>query len=181
MTSSLVNDRMQSSRTRSKRKLQSVALWTSLRSRSRSMRKQNRRLSRQRSEISISIVFQILERQIFLKRLISIRLKKNLWKRKNALIATNRIISTKIAQNSESSELSRWTWEMIMRNREKVIFVKDVTKTKNLIISSFFIKNDLFDETFVLINCVLKNKIFTITMINIDVTEYAFVDETVAQ
>ncbi len=42
-------------------------------------------------------------------------------------------------------------------------------------------KNDLFDETFVLINCVLKNKIFTITMINIDVTEYAFVNETVAQ
>jgi hypothetical protein len=42
-------------------------------------------------------------------------------------------------------------------------------------------KNDLFDETFVLINCVLKNKIFTITMINIDVTEYAFVHESVAQ
>ncbi len=42
-------------------------------------------------------------------------------------------------------------------------------------------KNDLFDETLVLIDCVLKNKIFTITMINIDVTEYAFVDESVAQ
>jgi hypothetical protein len=42
-------------------------------------------------------------------------------------------------------------------------------------------KNDLFDETFVLINCVLKNKILTIAMINIDVTEYAFVDESVAQ
>ncbi len=42
-------------------------------------------------------------------------------------------------------------------------------------------KNDLFDETLVLINCVLKNKIFTITMIDIDVTEYAFVDESVAQ
>jgi hypothetical protein len=42
-------------------------------------------------------------------------------------------------------------------------------------------KNDLFDETFVLIDCVLKDKIFTITMINIDVTEYAFVDESVAQ
>jgi hypothetical protein len=40
-------------------------------------------------------------------------------------------------------------------------------------------KND-FDETFVLINYMLKNKIFTITMINIDVIEYAFVDESVA-
>jgi hypothetical protein len=42
-------------------------------------------------------------------------------------------------------------------------------------------KNDLFDEASVLINCVLKDKIFTITMINIDVTEYAFIDESVAQ
>ncbi len=42
-------------------------------------------------------------------------------------------------------------------------------------------KNDLFDETFVLINCVLKDKIFTIAMINIDVIEYAFVDESIAQ
>jgi hypothetical protein len=42
-------------------------------------------------------------------------------------------------------------------------------------------KNDLFDETFVLINCVLKNKSLTIAMIDIDVTEYAFVDESVAQ
>ncbi len=42
-------------------------------------------------------------------------------------------------------------------------------------------KNDLFDETFVLINCVLRDKILTIAMIDIDVTEYAFVDESVAQ
>ncbi len=42
-------------------------------------------------------------------------------------------------------------------------------------------KNNLFDETFVLINCVLKDKILIITMININVTEYAFVDESVAQ
>ncbi len=42
-------------------------------------------------------------------------------------------------------------------------------------------KNDLFDETYVLINCVLKNKIFTITMINIDVIEYAFIDKSIAQ
>jgi hypothetical protein len=42
-------------------------------------------------------------------------------------------------------------------------------------------KNDFFDETFVLTNCVLRDKIFTITMINIDVTEYAFVDESIAQ
>jgi hypothetical protein len=41
-------------------------------------------------------------------------------------------------------------------------------------------KNDLFDETFVLINCVLRNKIFIITMININVIEYAFIDESVA-
>ncbi len=32
-----------------------------------------------------------------------------------------------------------------------------------------------------LINCVLKDKIFTIAMIDINVTEYAFIDETVAQ
>jgi hypothetical protein len=42
-------------------------------------------------------------------------------------------------------------------------------------------KNDLFDETFVLIDCVLRDKILTIAMIDIDVTEYAFVDESVAQ
>jgi hypothetical protein len=42
-------------------------------------------------------------------------------------------------------------------------------------------KNDLFDETSMLINCVLKDKIFIITMINIDVTEYAFIDESIAQ
>jgi hypothetical protein len=42
-------------------------------------------------------------------------------------------------------------------------------------------KNDLFDETFVLINCVLKDKVFTIAMINIDATEYAFIDESIAQ
>jgi hypothetical protein len=42
-------------------------------------------------------------------------------------------------------------------------------------------KNDLFDETSVLIDCVLRDKIFTIAMIDIDVTEYAFVDESIAQ
>jgi hypothetical protein len=42
-------------------------------------------------------------------------------------------------------------------------------------------KNDLFDETSVLINCVLRDKILIITMIDIDVTEYAFIDESVAQ
>jgi hypothetical protein len=42
-------------------------------------------------------------------------------------------------------------------------------------------KNDLFDETLMLINCVLRNKILTITMINIDVIEYAFVDKSIAQ
>jgi hypothetical protein len=42
-------------------------------------------------------------------------------------------------------------------------------------------KNDLFDETSVLINCVLRDKIFTITMIDIDVIEYAFIDESFAQ
>jgi hypothetical protein len=67
------------------------------------------------------------------------------------------------------------------KSKKRIIFVKDVTKTKDLIISSFLMKNDLFDETLVLINCVLRNKIFTIAMINIDVTEYAFVDESVAQ
>jgi hypothetical protein len=67
------------------------------------------------------------------------------------------------------------------KSKKKIIFVKDVTKTKNLIISLFLMKNDLFDETFVLINCVLKDKIFTITMININVIEYPFIDESIAQ
>ncbi len=67
------------------------------------------------------------------------------------------------------------------KSKKKIIFVKDVTKTKDLIISSFLMKNDLFDETFVLINCVLRNKIFTITMIDINVIKYAFVDELIAQ
>jgi hypothetical protein len=40
-------------------------------------------------------------------------------------------------------------------------------------------RNNLFDEASVLIKCVLKDKIFTITMININVTEYAFIDESV--
>jgi hypothetical protein len=52
---------------------------------------------------------------------------------------------------------------------------------KDLIISSFLMKNDLFDETLVLINCMLRDIIFTITMINIDVIEYAFVDESIVQ
>jgi hypothetical protein len=65
--------------------------------------------------------------------------------------------------------------------QKRIIFVKNVTKTKNLIISSFLIKNDLFNETSVLINYVLKNKILTITMINIDVSEYVFVDKSIAQ
>jgi hypothetical protein len=42
-------------------------------------------------------------------------------------------------------------------------------------------KNDLFDETSVLIDCLLRDKILTIAMIDIDATEYAFVDESVAQ
>jgi hypothetical protein len=32
-----------------------------------------------------------------------------------------------------------------------------------------------------LINCVLRNKIFTITMININVIKYTFFDELIAQ
>ncbi len=54
-------------------------------------------------------------------------------------------------------------------------------KTKNLIISLFLMKNNLFDETFMLINYVLKNKILIIAMININVIEYAFVEELIAQ
>ncbi len=41
-------------------------------------------------------------------------------------------------------------------------------------------KDDLFDENSVLINCLMR-KFSSITMINIDVTEYAFVDESIAQ
>jgi hypothetical protein len=109
--SNFVDDRMQSLRSRSKRKLQSIVQCASLRSRSRSMKKLNQRSLNRQYEISISIVLQILERQIFLERLISIRLKRNLWKRKNVLIATNQIISVEIAQNRENSEWLRWTWK----------------------------------------------------------------------
>jgi hypothetical protein len=42
-------------------------------------------------------------------------------------------------------------------------------------------KNDLFDESSVLIDCVLRDKILIIAMIDIDVIEYAFIDESVAQ
>ncbi len=113
--SNLVDDRMQSLRSRSKRKLQSIVQWTSLRS--RSMRKLNKFLRKRRSEFLINFAFRRLE--LFLKRLISIRLKKNLWKQINVLIATNRIISIVIARNLENSKMSKWTWKMIQRNREK--------------------------------------------------------------
>ncbi len=78
---------------------------------------------------------------------------------------------------------SRWNEreKWYKKIEKRIIFVKDATKTKDLIISSFLMKNDLFDETFMLINCVLKNKIFTIAMINIDVIEYAFIDKSIAQ
>ncbi len=78
---------------------------------------------------------------------------------------------------SYRDERKEWYEEV----EKRIIFVKDATKTKNLIISSFLMKNDLFEKTFVLINCVLRNKILTIAMINIDVTKYVFVDESVAQ
>ncbi len=42
-------------------------------------------------------------------------------------------------------------------------------------------KNDLFDKIFMLINYVLKDEIFIITMININVTKYAFINESIAQ
>jgi hypothetical protein len=178
MTSSLVDDRVQSLLSRSKRKLQSVAQWASLRSRSRAMTKSNRFLLKRRSEILINFVSRRLESS--LERLISTRLKRSLWKQINVIIAMNWIISIATARNSKNSESLKWTWKWYKRIEKKVIFVTDATKTKDLIISSFLMKNDLFDETFVLINCVLRNKIFTITMINIDVTEYAFVDVSVA-
>jgi hypothetical protein len=53
-------------------------------------------------------------------------------------------------------------------------------KTKKLTISSFLMKDDLFDENSVLIDCLVK-KFSSIAMIDIDVIEYAFVDESIAQ
>ncbi len=53
-------------------------------------------------------------------------------------------------------------------------------KSNELTISSFLMKNDLFDESSVLIDCLMR-KFSSIAMINIDVTEYVFVDESVAQ
>ncbi len=41
-------------------------------------------------------------------------------------------------------------------------------------------KDDLFDESSVLIDCLMR-KFSSITMIDIDATEYVFVDESVAQ
>jgi hypothetical protein len=43
----------------------------------------------------------------------------------------------------------------------------------------FFMKNDLLNESSVLINCLMK-KFSLITMININVTKYVFVDESIA-
>ncbi len=77
------------------------------------MKKLNRLSLNRQYEISISIVLQILERRIFSERLISIRLKKNSWKRKNISIAMNQIISVKIVRNFENSELSKWAWKTI--------------------------------------------------------------------
>jgi hypothetical protein len=88
----------------------------------------------------------------------------------------SRLLETQKIQ-SRWDEREKWYEEI----EKKVIFVKDATKTKDLIISSFLMKNDLFDETFVLINCVLKDTILIIAMINIDVIEYAFIDESIAQ
>ncbi len=121
MTSSLVNDRVQSllSLSRSRRKRRLIVQSTSLRFRSRSMKKLNRFSLNRQYEISISIVLQIFECRIFSKRLISIRLEKNSWKRKNVSIAMNQIISVKIVRNLENSKLSKWTWKMIQRSREK--------------------------------------------------------------
>ncbi len=41
-------------------------------------------------------------------------------------------------------------------------------------------KDDLFDESSMLIDCLMR-KFSSITMINVDVTEYVFVDESIAQ
>ncbi len=41
-------------------------------------------------------------------------------------------------------------------------------------------KDDFFDESLILIDCLMR-KFSLIAMINIDVTRYAFVDESVAQ
>jgi hypothetical protein len=62
-------------RSKTKRKLRSIEQWTSLRFRSRSMKKSNRFLSKRRSEILIN--FESRRFESLLKRLISIRLKRN--------------------------------------------------------------------------------------------------------
>ncbi len=49
-----------------------------------------------------------------------------------------------------------------------------------LTISSFLMKDDLFDESSILIDRLMK-KFSSIIMINIDVIAYAFVDQSVAQ
>jgi hypothetical protein len=41
-------------------------------------------------------------------------------------------------------------------------------------------KNDLFDESSILIDCLMR-KFSSITMININVIKYAFVNESIAQ
>ncbi len=41
-------------------------------------------------------------------------------------------------------------------------------------------KDDLFDKSLMLINCLMR-KFSSITMIDIDVTKYVFVDESIAQ
>jgi hypothetical protein len=92
------------------------------RSRLQSMKKQNRRSSKQRYETLINFVHRIFENSTQAqtsKRLTSIRLKNNLWRRTNASIAMNQIISAEIARNSENSELSRWTWKRRQKTREK--------------------------------------------------------------
>ncbi len=117
------------------------------------------------------------DRRIFTHR-ISIQLERLLWNKIIVLIASQSIILASFISNSEKFKVA----EMNMKNKNsrKKNLRRNHDEDEWIDYIVFFTKEDLFDKSSVLTNCLVR-KFFSITIINIDVIEYAFVDELVAQ
>jgi hypothetical protein len=127
-------------------------------------------ISRTMSITTISISINNKIEQIFVETTI--------WNFNQFRISTSRVIFK--TSNLDSIKKKFMKAEKCFNCDESNHFNRDCLKFKKFRIAEMNVKNDLFDKTFVLINYVLRNKIFTITMINIDVIEYAFVDKSIA-
>ncbi len=55
------------------------------------------------------------------------------------------------------SKVAEMNVKQTKNSKKKVIFVEDATKINELTISSFFMKDDLFDESSLLIDCLVKS------------------------